>query len=160
MKAPLEVQPGELVALKESEELGVQVSKVREYLDGLYVIENMRTEMNPHQYAELEFEVGYIRAAKQGRVRIQIAWDLEFKPLHLLTEEDQLFTKAITEEGLAMVYLGSRYADVPLDELSPEAVDDELLETLEFYTSESMGPYVIEDSEKARHALDKRLAEE
>jgi hypothetical protein len=55
MRTPLEVELGALGF---------------EYLDGLYVVENMRAEMAPHQYAELELEVGYIRAAKQGRVRI------------------------------------------------------------------------------------------
>ena len=47
MKGPLELQPGEFVTLDDSEDVGIQVSKVNEYLDGLYVVENMRDEMPP-----------------------------------------------------------------------------------------------------------------
>jgi len=32
-----------------------------------------------------------------------------------------------------------------------------LIEELEFYAAETMGPYVIPDSERARAALEKRL---
>ncbi len=158
MKRPLEVEPGEFVGV-EGGEGGIQVPKIGyEYLDGLYAVENMRAEMYPQDYAELHADVSYIRAAKQGRVRVEVAWDLEFKPYHGLTDEDKLFTKATTEDGLAMVYLGPRYQDIPLGELTPEAVDDHLLENLEFRAAENVSDYVVEDSESVRAALEQRLA--
>ncbi len=81
-----------------------------------------------------------------------------------LTRADRAFvaSTSFTPGGgaLAVVFEGYETRFVPLDDLAPEDVDEHLLETLEFHISDSMGPYVIEDSERARRALSERLAED
>jgi hypothetical protein len=135
MKTPLEVQPGEFVALDDSEEVGVHVPKIGyEYLDGLYVVKNMRHEMDPYVYADLEREVAHIHAAKQGAV---------------LTIRD---SKELMDAGIP-----PDVRSVPLSNLTAEDLPHVRPEEMEFYASDTMGPFVIEDSERARIALKERL---
>ena len=56
-----------------------------------------------------------------------------------------------------VVFEGDMRRRVPLGELTPEDVDDDLLEELEFYAADTMGPYVVRDSEAAREAVDRGL---
>ncbi len=151
---PLDLEPGEVVEVEDGEE-GIQIGY--EYLDGLYVVENLRSEMDPGRYADLYEDVSFIRAAKQGRVRVEVAWDVEFKPYYMLSAEDKQFIQVMTEDGMAMVYLGIRYEDIPLEELTPEIVDDDLLNNLRFHVSH-VEPYVIRDTARTRAALEERLA--
>lgn len=132
----LRVQPGEFVGIEGSEG-GIQIPKIGyEYLDGLWVIENMRDDLNEESEAELHREVLYLYAAKRGKV--------------LVVTDSQ-------EREAAGIGPGMRR--VPLDELAPEDASA-VLENVEFYASEDpapMGPYIIEDSERERAALEKRL---
>jgi hypothetical protein len=136
MRHPLEVEPGEFVSI-EGTSAGVQMPKVSyEYFDGLWVIENMRDDLDEDVEAELHKEVLYIYAAKQGMV---------------LTIED---SKQRYEAGLPPID-----SLVPIRDLTSEHLRNIRLDEMEFYVEdpEAMGPYVIEDSEQARRALAQRL---
>ncbi len=129
----MRVQPGEFVEV-EGGAGGVQVPKIGyEYLDGLWVIENMRDALDEAAEAELHREVLYIYAAKRGEVPV-------------VSDSRERY-----EAGLA-----PEIHRVPLSELAPEDADD-VLDAVEFYANDTMGPYVIEDSERARAALEERL---
>ena len=70
IRGPLEVEPGEFVGI-EGGEGGIQIPKIGyEYLDGLWVIENMRGELDEWTESELHREVLYIYAAKRGEVPV------------------------------------------------------------------------------------------
>ncbi len=77
-----------------------------------------------------------------------------------LTEEDRLFARfrfTSTGEAVAVVFLGRRCRPVPLDELTEEDVDENLIDGLEILVGEGPGSYVIPDTEEARRALEQRL---
>ncbi len=136
IRHPLEVEPGEFVAI-EGTSVGIQVPKVSyEYFDGLWVMENMRDDLDESVGAELHREVLYIYAAKQGMVP---------------TIED---SKERYEAGLPPII-----RRVPIEDLTSEHLRNIQLEEMEFYVQEpeAMGPYVIEDSEQSRRALAQRL---
>jgi hypothetical protein len=129
----LRIQPGEFVGL-EGATGGVQIPKIsHEYLDGLWVIENMRDVLDERTEAELHCEVLYIYAAKRGEV--PVITDSRERDEADLPPEIQL---------------------LPLEELAPEDAG-KVLDGVELYAQATMGPYVIEDSERARAALEKRL---
>jgi hypothetical protein len=132
----LEVEPGEFVRIEDTG-IGIQVPKVSyEYLDGLWVLQNMRDELHESLEAELDWEVLYILAAKEGKVPI------------IVDSRERYEAGIAPEVGL-----------VSIDDLTPEDLEYVRLEEMEFYVEEPepMGPYVIEDSERARLALDERL---
>ena len=136
MKGPLEVQPGEFVTLDDSEEVGIHVPKIsHKYLDGLYVVENMRDDLDDATEAELHREVLHIYAAKHGEVPV-------------ITDSRERYEAGLPPE----------IRRIPLRELAPEDTND-VLERVEFYADETMGPYVIEDSQRARAALEQRLGD-
>lgn len=156
----LRVQPGEFVQVEGDEEgRGVKMPEVsHRWLDGLWVYENMANEMPPHEYVNLEDEVLYIFAAKQDKVLVRT----------LLREyEDIVHRHRAPLDGLAV----ARHFDpediipgytllvrlVPLDGLTPDDVDEELIASLEHVANEGNQIFVIEDSEHARAALEKRL---
>jgi hypothetical protein len=128
----MRVHPGEFVGI---EGAGVRVPKIGyEYLDGLWVIENMSGEdLGDETGAELHREVLYMYAAKRGEVPI-------------VTDSWERYEAELAPE----------IRRVPLGELAPEDAPD-VLENVEFYATDTTGPYVIEDSERARAALEKRL---
>ena len=136
LRHALEVDPGEFVEI-EGTGMGLQMPKVSyEYLDGLWVLENMRDELHESVEAELDEEVLYIFAAKQGKVPV-------------IVESRERYEAGIAPD----IRLAS------IDDLTSEDLENIRLEDMEFYVvdPEAMGPYVIEDSERARRALDERL---
>ncbi|MDP9454417.1 MAG: hypothetical protein M3Q60_01220 [Actinomycetota bacterium] len=159
LETPLEVEPGEFVGV-EGTDAGLRMPEVGiNWLDGRWLTGNMPHLLPDHTLAELEREVMFIEAAKRGEVPVEVLCRLEFVSTDELTGEDKLFTSAVTREGMALVYLGPRYRRVPLEQLTPEDVDENLLDALEFFVANSIGLYVIEDSELARRALSERLGE-
>jgi hypothetical protein len=132
----LEVDPGEFVEIWGTG-MGLEMPKVSyEYLDGLWVLENMRYELHESVEAELHQEVLYIFAAKQGKVPVIV----DSRERH--------------EAGIA--------PDISLtsiDDLTPQDLGNIRLEEMKFYIEdpEAMGPDVLEDSGRARRALDERL---
>lgn len=140
----LGVEPGEQVEIEDIG-MGVRVPDVSiRWLDGRWVLENMPAAL-PDSGAELDREVLYIRAAKEGKV--PVIYD----------------TRERMEAGLGpLIELKAVGELTRLDvhELAPERVNTRYvcrLEALEFYAEDTMGPYVTEDSEKARWALEQRL---
>jgi hypothetical protein len=132
----LEVDPGEFVEI-EGTGMGLQMPKVsNEYLDGLWVLENMRDELHESVEAELDQEVLYIFAAKQGKVPV-------------IVDSRERYEAGIAPD----ISLAS------IDDLTPQDLENIRLEEMELYVEdpEAMGPYVTEDSERARRALDERL---
>jgi hypothetical protein len=132
----LEVDPGEFVEI-EGTGMGLEMLKVSyEYLDGLWVLENMSDELHESEEAELHREVFYIFAAKQGKVPV-------------IVDSRERYEAGIGPDiGLASI-----------DDLTPQDLGNIQLEEMELYIEdpEAMGPYVIEDSQRARRALDERL---
>ena len=132
----LEVDPGEFVEI-EGTGMGLQMPKVSyEYLDGLWVLENMRYELHESVEAELDRHVLYIFAAKQGKVPV-------------IVDSSERYEAGIAPD----ISLAS------IDDLTPQDLGNIRLEEMELYVEdfEPMGPYVLEDSERARRALDERL---
>jgi hypothetical protein len=116
--------------------IGEEGMTPEESLEGLWVIENMRDDLDDTTEAELHREVLHIYAAKRGEVLV-------------ITDSRELYEAD----------LPPKIRRVSLNELAPEDAGD-VLEGVEFYATEGsapMGPYIIEDSEKARAALEKRL---
>ena len=136
MRHPLDVEPGEFVQI-EGTGSGIQIPNVSyKYLNGLWVIENMCHLLDDAVEAELHTEVLYIYAAKRGMVP-------------LIEDSWERFAAGIAPDITL----------VPIKNLRSCDVRNILLEDLEFYVEEpeTMGPYVIEDSEEARGALEERL---
>jgi hypothetical protein len=167
LKTPLEVEPGEFVSI-EGTEGGIQMPEVGlNWLDGRWVLlhmpDLMPVDVSPGLGDLLE-EVGCIEAAKRDGVVVKTACVVKFTSEDALTESDGAFIASAPfapgGEALVVVFEGYERRFVPLDDLAPEDVDEDLLETLEFHVSDSIDPYVIEDSERARRALRERLGEE
>ena len=168
LEAPLEVEPGEFVSIEGAEGGGIQMPEVGfNWLDGRWVLRHMPdlmpVDVSPG-LGDLQEEVGYIEAAKRGDVVVKTACVVKFASEDALTEADRAFVASAScapgGEALAVVFEGYERRFVPLDDLAPEDVDEDLIEILEFHVSDGMGPYVIEDSERARRALRERLGEE
>jgi len=173
----LRIEPGEFVAIEDrSGEVrgGISVPKIsHRYLDGLYVVRHMPDALHPDVYAELHAEVMHIYAAKHGQVWVTVSENLEWKPKHEITPEDRLSLVGIPgvpqreRQDLPLEKMPDvvgvagdfRTRRVPVDALTPADVDEHTLEELEFYVSdpEPMGPYVIEETERAEEALNRRL---
>jgi hypothetical protein len=142
---PLSVEPGAFVEIEDTG-AGVRMPGVSiDWLDGLWVVESMADALPEHVAAELEREVLYIRAAKEHKV-----------PLILHSWESMA-------AGLGPLIVLKPVGDLVLldvDESWPEGSDGRFLcrlEELEFYVEDTMGPYVVEDSPRARSALRERL---
>jgi len=132
----LEADPGEFVEI-EGTGMGLQMPKVSyEYLDGLWVLENMRYELHESVEAELDRHVLYVFAAKQGKVPV-------------IADSRERYEAGIAPD----ISLAS------IDDLTPRDLGNIRLEEMELYVEdfEPMGPYVLEDSERAQRALDERL---
>ena len=132
----MRVEPGETVRLEGDDGAGgITVPRPSvDYLDDPTVLEGFSDHLPEHRLAELRAEVTHIRAAKQGMVLVT-------------TDSRERY-----EEGLPPIW-----RTVPVDELAPGDVDETLLDDLGFYADDTMGPYVMHDSEKARRAVEARL---
>jgi hypothetical protein len=117
------------------------------------------------ELGNLQDEVGVIRAAKLGAVRVRTASTLGYATgdeVNQLSEDDRLFLCAAWFEyggrPAAMFCTGFTYRTVPLEELTTAHVNEYLLETLEFYASgETWAPYVVEDTLHARALVEMRF---
>ena len=128
------VEPGEFVATEGSESgAGIQMPKASyHYLDGLWVLENMPGEVEEHVHVELSREVLYIQAAKKGMVPVIRSFE-RYQAGH-----------------------APDIALVALDDLAPEDAAV-VLEALKVYAHDTMGPYIMKNSEAAREAVERRL---
>lgn len=135
LRGGLELEPGEVVEVEGAEGVSIKVPGISySWLDGAWVLENAPYELSERDNIDLEREILYIHAAREGKVPI----------IH------DSWVRVAAGLGLDICL-------VPVDDLTPEQADDELLDMLEFYTYEGMGPYVIPDSEWARRAIEERL---
>ncbi len=129
-----------------------------DWLDGAFIYQKglQRLILDPEIDAELFQAVRVIDAAKKGKVPVMESWGLKFMEAHELSEEDILFAKSFTPDGKILVYTVPTYRYVRVEDLTPEDVDEVLLDYLECYASNgpyAMGEFVIEDTEVARQAL-------
>jgi hypothetical protein len=132
----MQVESGETVGVEGHEEaLGISIPAAGvHYLDGLTVINEFTDHLSEGGLAELQHEVAHIHAAKQGMV--------------LVTSD----TRERYEAGLPPVQ-----ERVPINKLTPQEIDESLIEELYFYASDTMGPYVMRDSGRAQRAIETRL---
>ncbi len=157
----LRVEPGEWVRAEGAEEgSGLRVPEVsHRWLDGLWVYENMPHALSGYALAELEFEVLHVFAAKQDKVPVQTLlkqveciWRRHREPLDGLVVLRHFDPDSDTPGYTTLTRL------VPVDRLAPDDVSQELIDALEIYADRASGNvYVIDDSEQARNALEKRL---
>ena len=156
----MRVEPGALVQMEGDEEgHGLQIPEVsHRWLDGLWVYENMPHALPGNVLAELELEVLHVFAAKQGKVLVETLLKEGEDISHRHREPlEGLVVRHFDPDGYAPGYtLLIRL--VPLDELTPDDVGEEMIDTLEIYAQGDTGnSYVIEDTEQARRALEERL---
>jgi hypothetical protein len=98
------------------------------------VINEVADHLPEQDLAELHSEVRHIYAAKQEMV--------------LITSD----SRERYEAGLPPVR-----DIVPINKLTPQQIDQRLLEELDFYVTDMMDPYMMRDSERARRAVEERL---
>jgi hypothetical protein len=163
------VEPGEFVGT-EGTDAGVQVPEVGiNWLDGSWLVRhapNLPVYGSPVLGGGLQEEVGCIEAAKRDGVVVDTAAVVRYALEDALTEDDSVSIASAfwapdeTGAAMAVVFEGYRTRFVALEDLAPEDVDEDLLETLESLAQEGPGSFVIEDSEWARWALKQRLGEE
>jgi hypothetical protein len=157
----MRVEPGELVQMEGDEEgHGIQVPEVsHRWLDGLWVYENMPHALPGHELAELELKVLHVYAAKQNKVLVQTLLkegeDISHRhrePLDGLVVVRHFDPDSITPGYTLLIRL------VPLDELTPDDANEDMIDKLRFYAEGGDGiEYVIEDTEQAHRALEERL---
>jgi hypothetical protein len=153
---PMEVK-GDISFTLEAPEMSV------DWVDGLSVYETgLYRHIDPDVNAQLSEAVRVIYHAKHGQVPVEESWNIGFKEIHELDIEggDIGVAKAFTTDGKVLVPMTPNYRYVRVEDLTPEDVDDDLLNYLEFYSKEgpyAMGEFVIEDSPEARAAVERRL---
>jgi hypothetical protein len=170
----MRAEPGEFVGLQGSGE-GFQIPEAGgPRLNGLDVIRHLSGEMQEEAEAELHHEVMHLYAAKQGKVVIHVGDDIEWVPKGRLTDEDMPWLvglpgsgpgsglqarREITREDLPPVvelWTGRRTKAMPIDELTPEQVDEDLLQDLQHYAAGgTTGPFVIPETEPVKAYLAK-----
>jgi len=158
----LAVEPGELVEIEGTGHGLTIPSMSADWIDGLYVVEHLMDEVPEDQAPELYVHVREIWAAKRGCVYVLQAWDVDFRPMGVLTDEDRCVAKAFTDDGFVLVPGSPVYRRIAVENLRPEDVDEELVERLEFYARGEpvVAPgYVVPDNERTRRAVDARLDE-
>jgi hypothetical protein len=126
----------------------------------LWVYENMPDALPGNVLAELEVEVLHVFAAKQGKVPVSTILrereDISHRhrePLDGLVVVRHFDPDSYTPGYTSLIRL------VPLDELAPDDADEELMSALEAHAAGGASgiPYIIEDTEQARRALEERL---
>lgn len=166
----MRVKPGEFLGVEGSEE-GLQIpERGVPKLSGLDVIRHLSGQMQEEAETELRYEVMHIQAAKQGKVMIQVSDGIKWVPKEQLTDEDMMWLVGVPEidisQGLRQnvtledlppvvgVWTGGCTNMVPLDELTPEYVYEDLLEDLKRYAAgETMGTFVIPETERVKAYL-------
>lgn len=168
----MRAEPGETVGVGGDAE-GFQIPEAGgPRLNGLDVIRHLSGEMQEESEAELHHEVMQLYAAKQGKVLIYVGDDIEWVPKGRLTDADMPWLVGLPESGpgsglqarreiakedlppIVGVWTGGRTKAVPVDELTPEQVDEDLLEDLQYYaTRGTTGPFVIPETERVKAYL-------
>jgi hypothetical protein len=170
----MRAEPGEFIGVEGSTE-GFQIPDVGgPRLNGLNVIKHLSGEMQEEDEAKLLQEVMFIYAAKQGKVVVRVSDEIAWVPKGQLTDDDMPWLVGIpgnnidqnlqTRREIAIealppvvgIWTGTRTTAVPINELTPEEVDEDLLNDLEGYTAgETMGSFVIPETERVRAYLAK-----
>jgi hypothetical protein len=167
----MRTEPGEFVGVEGSGE-GFRIPEVGgPRLNGLDVICHLSGEMQEEAEAELHNEVMHVYAAKQGKVVIYVGDDIEWMPKEQLTDADipwlvglpwsgpgnGLRAQEIAREDLPPVvgvWTGGRTEAVPIDELTTERIDEDLLKDLHYYAAGgTIGPFLIPETERVKAYL-------
>ena len=168
----MRAEPGEIVSVEGDTE-GFQIPDAGgPRLSGLDVIRHLSGEMQEEAEAELHNEVMHVYAAKQGKVVIHVGDDIEWVSKGRLTDEDMRWLvglpgsgpgsglqdrREIAREDLPPVvglWTGGRTKAVPIDELTPEQLDEDLLDDLQHYAAGgTTGPFVIPETERVKAYL-------
>jgi hypothetical protein len=162
MPEELRIEPGELVQVEGDEEgRGLRMPEVSDrYLDGLWVYENMpHALLERNILEEFESDLLHIYAAKQNKVAVttfledgeDISWRRHREPLDGLVELRHFDPYRNIPGYTKVIRL------VPVDRLTPDDVSEDLIYALEICAESSGCKYVIDDSQQARDALEKRL---
>jgi len=168
----IQAEPGEYLNVEDSGE-GFQIPEVGgPRLNGLDVIMNLSGEMQEEAEAELRYAVMHIYAAKQGKVLIQVADEIEWVSKERLSHEDTAWLVGVP--GFSMdqnprvrhagvledlppvvgVWIGTRTKAVPIDELTAEQVDQDLFNDLERHASrETVSTFVIPETPRVKAYL-------
>lgn len=166
----MQVQPGELVEV-DGFEGGIRMPKPGvPRLHALDVLRYLEEEMQPEVYVDLSRHVGHIQAAKEGRVFVHVADEVEWVPKERLTHDDfswglvgipgrktPLFYRYdidVTELPDVVGVCGEeRYDTVPIEDLEPEYIDEDFVQGMEVYAEGGFGPYVIPETERVKAYL-------
>jgi hypothetical protein len=161
----IRAEPGEFLSVG-GREGGFRIPEVGgPRLNGLDVIMNLSGVIPEEAEAKLRHEVMHIYAAKQGKVLIQVADEIEWVPKGRLTDEDTAWLVGIPGFGMGQdlrarpdvvvedlppivgVWIGTRTKAVPIDEVTPEQVDEDLLKDLEHQAAGGTeDPFVIPET--------------
>ena len=161
----IRAEPGEVLSVEGSEG-GFQIPEVGgPRLSGLDVVMNLSSEMQEEEEAKLRYEVMHIYAAKQGKVLVQVADEIEWMSKDRITDEDKAWLVGVPGFGMDQdrrthqpaiiedlppivgVCVGTRTKAVPIDEMTAEQVDEDLFKDLEHHASgKTMGPFVIPET--------------
>jgi hypothetical protein len=161
----IRAEPGEVLGVEGSEG-GFQIPEVGgPRLSGLDVVMNLSSEMQEEEEAKLRYAVMHIYAAKQGKVLVQVADEIEWMSKDRITDEDTAWLVGVPGFGIGQdrrthqpaiikdlppivgIWVGTRTKAVPIDELTAEQVDEDLFKDLERHTSgKTMGPFVIPET--------------
>ena len=161
----IRAEPGEVLSVKGSEG-GFQIPEVGgPRLSGLDVVMNLSSEMPEQAEAKLRHEVMHIYAAKQSKVLVQVADEIEWMSKDRITDEDTAWLVGVPGFGMGQdlrphhdvavedlppivgVWIGTRTKAVPIDEVTPEQVDEDLLKDLEHQAAGGTAdPFVIPET--------------
>ena len=145
----IRAEPGEYLSV-EGRGKGFRIPEVGgPRLNSLTVVMDLSGVMPEEAEAKLRHEVMHIYAAKQGKVLIQVADEIEWVPKGRLTDEDTAWIVGVPGFSMGQdlrdphdvviedlppivgVWIGTRTKAVPIDEVTPEQVDEDLLKDLE-----------------------------
>ena len=171
----IRAEPGEFMGVEGSAGGGFRIPEVGgPRLNALDVVMDLSGEMQEETEAELRHEVMHVYAAKQGKVVVQVADEIEWVPRERLTDEDTTWVIGVPGFGrgrdlqarhdvivedlppVVGVWIGTRTKAVPIDEVTPEQVDEDLLKDLEHQAAGgTMDPFVIPQTPKVKAYLAK-----
>ena len=169
----MRAEPGEFVGVEGSGE-GFRIPEAGgPRLNGLDVIRHLSGEMPEEADADLHNEVMHVYAAKHGKVVIYVGDEIAWIPKEQLTDADMPWLLGLPKGGpggiglqarpkiaredlppVVGVWTGGCTKALPIDELAPEQVDEDLLEDLHYYAAgETTGPFVIPETERVKAYL-------
>jgi hypothetical protein len=168
----IRAEPGEFLSV-EGRGKGFQIPEVGgPRLNSLTVVMDLSAVMPEEAEAKLRHEVMHIYAAKQGKVLMQVADEIEWVPKDRLTDEDAAWLVGVPGFGMGQelqagngvvvedlppivgVWIGTRTKAVPIDEVTPEQVDEDLLKDLEHQAAGgTANPFVIPETPEVKAYL-------